>query len=121
MNLIWVAGGVPSVRLPGSMASPMVNLTGVDWSREAVVIVDMGEQRTGGYAVTVRAVHIVAPNRIELDLEVTRPGPGMMVTQVFTHPYAVARLPRAGLAAGSVTLIAYDQGGTEVARRVVSP
>jgi len=119
MNLVWVAAAQSSVRLPGSYLSPTVNLTGVDWSREAVVIVDMGEQRTGGYSVAVRSVRVQAPNRVELHLEVQRPGPGVMVTQALTHPYAVARIPLAGLSEGPVALVAFDQAGTEVARRVV--
>lgn len=120
MNLILVAEPQEQVRLPGNLVSPTVSLAGVDWANEVAVVVDMGEQRTGGYAVSVRGVTVAGSDRVELALDVQRPGPGMFVTQAFTHPHAVARVPRAGLSKGPVTLVAYDQGRTEVARRVVT-
>ncbi|MFZ5823960.1 MAG: protease complex subunit PrcB family protein [Bacillota bacterium] len=120
MNLILVKGPQQQLQLPGSMVSPAVSLAGVDWDHEVAVVVDMGEQRTGGYAVSVQSARVTGPDRIELSLHVQRPGPGMFVTQAFTHPHAVARVARAGLGKGPVTVVAYDQSQTEVARRVVS-
>lgn len=120
MNLILVDEPQQQVRLAGSMVSPAVSLAGVDWAHEVAVVVDMGEQRTGGYAVSVQGARVAGPDRVELALDVQRPGPGMFVTQAFTHPYAVARVPRSELGKGTVTLVAYDQGRTEVARRVVT-
>lgn len=120
MDLIMVAGPQEQVRLAGRMMSPSVSLSAVDWSHEVAVVVDMGEQRTGGYGVAVRRVQVAGPDRVELSLDVRRPEPGMFVTQAFSHPYAVARVPKAGLGKGPVTLLAFDQRGAEVARRVVS-
>lgn len=120
MQLILVAEPREQVRLTGSMGSPSVGLAGVDWAHEVAVVVDMGEQRTGGYGVSVLQVRAANPDRVELQLDVRRPSPGMFVMQAVTHPYAVARVPKAGLGRGPVTLVAYDQAGAEVARRVVA-
>lgn len=120
MDLIMVAEPCQQVRLAGRIMSPAVSLGGVDWDREVAVVVDMGEQRTGGYGVSVLQVRLAGPDRVEIHLEVRRPGPGMFVTQAFTHPYSVARVPKAGLGKGPVTLVALDQGQAEVARRVVA-
>lgn len=120
MDLIMVAEPRAQVRLAGGMVSPSVPLGGVDWAHELAVVVDMGEQRTGGYGLSVLQVQVVGPDRVELHLDVRRPGPGTSVTQAFTRPYAVARVPRAGLGKGPVTLVALDRGRGEVARRVVA-
>lgn len=120
MQLIMVSGPQEQVRLAGSLGSRSVSLAGIDWSREVAVVVDMGEQRSGGYGVSVLAARVAGPHRVELELEVRRPGPGMFVTMAFTHPYAVARVDRDGLGEGPVTLVAYDQDRSEVARRVVA-
>ncbi|MFZ5813872.1 MAG: protease complex subunit PrcB family protein [Bacillota bacterium] len=120
MKLILVSQPQERLRLEGDLAGPLVSLAGVNWSSEVAVVVDMGEQRTGGYGVRVESARVAAPDRVELQLTVQRPEPGMFVTQAFTHPYAVARVPRAGLGGGPVTLVAYDQRRAEVARRVVS-
>lgn len=120
MNLMMIAEPKSQVRLAGGMVSPVVPLDGIDWERELAVVVDMGEQRTGGFGLSIRQVRVVAPDRVELELDVRRPGPGSFVTQAFTRPHAVARVPRAGLSAGPVTLVAMDQSRAEVARRVVA-
>lgn len=119
MEMIVVAAPRQEVELAGRMQRATVSLTGVDWGREIVVVVDMGEQRTGGYAVRLLEARLAAPDRVELSLEVERPGPGSFAIQAFTHPYTVVRIPRAWLGSGQTTLVACDQAGGEVACRVV--
>jgi hypothetical protein len=104
---------VPSQRLalPGAMLSQDVNLGHVPWATHFAVVVDMGEQRTGGYAVSVAHVAVdPAQNRVQVQVRVTRPGPGTMVLQALTRPYAVALVPRAGLS-GQVEVAAVDERG----------
>lgn len=119
MEMIVVAAQRPELELAGRMRSATVNLAGVDWGREIVVVVDMGEQRTGGYGVRLLEARLAAPDRVELSLEVQRPEPGSFAIQAFTHPYTVVRIPRAWLGSGSTTLVACDQGGDEIVCRVV--
>jgi hypothetical protein len=104
--------------LVGQMMRPAVALPQVDWTSEVALVVDMGEQRTAGYAVTVTDVSRNAAGTVELRLEVRKPGRGDFVAQVITHPYAVARVPRAWLSGAAV--VGIDQHGTELIRQVVS-
>lgn len=119
MQFVLVAEPHERVDLPGDLVGAAVSLSGVNWSREVVVIIDMGEQRTGGYAVRVLGVNLIDANQVELTLEVTRPGPGSFVTQVLTHPYTVARIPRVGLRPGPITITAMDPAGAVIAEQVV--
>lgn len=82
-------------------------------------MVDMGEQRTGGYSVKVTDVRQSVPGEVGLTLVVVRPGPRSVVAQVLTHPYAVARIRRQLLPVGPLTVVARDQSGREIARQVV--
>jgi hypothetical protein len=120
MNLILVAEPREWVELQGSMRPETAKLTGVNWDRELALIIDMGEQRTGGYAVKVTGVNLGGGDEINVDLNITKPGPGSFVTQVLTHPYAVTRIPRVGLRPGTITVTARNQAGAEVARQVVT-
>ena len=120
MNLTLVSEPREWVDLPGTMRPETAKLAGVNWDRELALVIDMGEQRTGGYAVQVTGVNLGGGDEIIVDLNITRPGPGSFVAQVLTHPYAVARIPRIGLRPGTITVTARNQAGAEVARQVVS-
>ncbi|HWI52979.1 MAG TPA: protease complex subunit PrcB family protein [Symbiobacteriaceae bacterium] len=118
MKLMLVADPAVLPGLSGQFARPAVALPEVDWSREAVLVIDMGEQRTAGYGVSVVAVTRSAAGEVELQLEIRRPGPGSFVAQVITHPYTVVRVDREWLT--GATVVARDQHGQEVLRQVVS-
>ncbi|MDB4893784.1 MAG: Tetratricopeptide repeat-containing protein [Firmicutes bacterium] len=120
MILILVAEAREGVDLQGSMRPETAKLSGVNWEREFALIIDMGEQRTGGYAVQVTGVNLGGGDEINVDLNITKPGPGSFVAQVVTHPYAVARIPRVGLRPGTITVTARNQAGAEVARHTVT-
>lgn len=119
MQLRLVTEPARQVLLPGQLFSAAVDLSGVNWEREIAVVVDMGEKPTGGYAVKVTGIDLAGAEQVFIDLHLTQPGPGDMVTQAFTHPHAVARIPRVGLRPGEMILLARDQRGREVARQVV--
>lgn len=119
MECYLIRQQINSLRLEGRMRSAAVDLGEVDWSSEAALVIDLGEQRTGGWSVRVESAQVAAPDRIELTLQVGRPQPGMMVIQAFTRPYALYRLPAAGLGAGPVTVIGRDPQGREILRQVV--
>jgi hypothetical protein len=110
---------VGSLRLSGELRSAAVDLGQVDWSAEFAVVVDLGEQRTGGWSVRIESARIIAPDQVELTLQVGRPQSGMMVIQAFTRPYALHRLPREGLSTGPVTIVGKDPQGREILRQVV--
>jgi hypothetical protein len=119
MNLMLVMDAAQRPELAGMFARTPVSLDGLDWSREAAVVVDLGERRTAGYRAAVVDVRQSGAGEIVLVLDVTEPGPGSFVAQVITHPYTVARVPRAWLHAGDNTLVAQNRHGKEIARQVV--
>lgn len=119
MRLELVTDGSTRATLSGEYVPSVVALPPMDWGQEVALVVDMGEQRTAGYGVTVTDVRQAPSGEVELLLEVRQPGRGQFVAQVLTHPYAVARVPRAWLQGGEVTVIGRDQHGREVARRAV--
>ncbi len=120
MRFLLVKEPAPKVVLSGPMVSATVPLTGVNWDREVALVIDLGEKRTAGYAVVVKDVQLTLGDEVHLQVEVRQPGPGDMVAQVLTRPYAVVRLPRIGLRQGEITVIARDVQGRELARQVVS-
>jgi hypothetical protein len=67
----------------------------VDFAREMVVVVAVGERSSGGHAVRVDGVSD-APDGGGFVLHVTRttPGEGCMTTMVITAPVDVVRMPR---------------------------
>ncbi len=66
----------------------------VDFERETVVVLLLGERRTGGYSVRITSV-IPRGDVVEVKVEVESPGPDDMVTQALTAPYLIATIPYA--------------------------
>ena len=66
----------------------------VDFERDGVIAVYMGEQPTGGHRIHVERV---ARQDDELQVEVVFqfPGPDCMTTQALTQPYQMVLVPRA--------------------------
>lgn len=119
MEFMLVTGPADSITLSGDLGAVPVPLPGISWDREVAVVVDMGEQRTGGYGVKVTGIRLAEADEVHLTLEVVTPPPGAVVAQVITHPYAVTRLPRVGLRSGPIQIIGVDQHGREIGRQVV--
>lgn len=65
----------------------------VDFSRESLIAVHLGERRTGGYGVRVTGVQ-QGPEGLLVTAVEERPGPGAIVTQALTQPYEIIRIPR---------------------------
>jgi hypothetical protein len=67
----------------------------VDFSQYGVLLVSMGQQRSGGYAIKpAREELIITNGSAELAIHWQEPGPGMMVIQVITHPCIFIKVPR---------------------------
>ena len=67
----------------------------VDFTQNGVLLLSMGQQRTGGYAIRLidEAMH-VAGGSAEIKVRWQEPDPGMMVAQVITHPCVFIKVPR---------------------------
>jgi len=70
----------------------------LDFEREGVVLIGMGERRTGGHTVELASPVARRTGRVAVVRVAFRsPAPGALVAQVITSPCLAVRLPRAGL------------------------
>ncbi len=67
----------------------------VDFERETVVVLVLGERRTGGYGVAVRQV-TERRDTVTLTVGVISPVPDAMVTMALTSPYQIVSVPIVG-------------------------
>jgi hypothetical protein len=68
----------------------------VDWSREMVLAVFMGERNSGGHSVSIRNV-TTGDKEIVATYEETAPSRDVITTQALTQPYHVAVIKRSDL------------------------
>lgn len=92
--------------ISGEMAPPAV-----DFARETVVFLLVGQRSSGGWSVEPEAVSVDG-ELVEVTAPVARPEPGGMVTMAFSAPFAVVAIERPSLTAAVWT----GGGGTPVAR-----
>ena len=64
----------------------------VDFKRNQVIVVAMGEQANGGYAIEVAGV-AASGGRLAVDVMMTKPGPGCAVTGALTQPLDMVKVP----------------------------
>ena len=65
----------------------------VDWTREKVVFVGLGNRPSAGHAVQVTSVQQVG-DEVQVTVETTTPGPNCMTASVITQPADVVSIPR---------------------------
>jgi hypothetical protein len=66
---------------------------GVDFSKEMVVGVFLGEKQTGGYSVEITDV-LIQKDYIEFLIKINEPDSGEIVTEAITSPYHIIKLKR---------------------------
>jgi len=67
----------------------------IDFSKESVIAVFMGEKTTGGYAVMVENV-IEVDGKLIVKIKEVKPGPKDMVTMAITQPFCFVRINSVG-------------------------
>lgn len=72
--------------------SPAPPAPAVDFNQESILVVHLGEKRSGGYSVQVEQV-TEAGGLVTATIRQTAPGPGDVVTAVMAQPFAIVRLP----------------------------
>ena len=80
--------------LPGGSLS-LMPLRNIDYGREHVVVVALGQKPTGGYSVTLVSSRIIR-SYLELTVDIREPAPGTMVTQALTTPCAAIAVTATG-------------------------
>jgi hypothetical protein len=66
----------------------VIELPEVDFSKEMVIAVFMGEKPTGGYGIEVTSVYEYR-DKITVNVKEKEPGPDEIVTQALTYPYHI--------------------------------
>lgn len=79
-----------------------------------LVAVFQGQQRTGGYTISVTRI-VRDGDRLVITASFTTPPPGSFVTEALTSPAQVVSIARADLG-GAKTAVLLDSAGTEQAR-----
>jgi hypothetical protein len=69
------------------------NLPKINFKKQMVIAVCMGERRTGGYAIQIKNI-INAQKALLVDVVVTRPRPGSTRIMMINQPHMVVVLPR---------------------------
>ena len=67
------------------------DIPSVDFSKNNVVALFMGQKRTGGYSINVRKVTVEDDTTT---VEVTETSPGGMATMALTAPYCIVVIPK---------------------------
>lgn len=83
----------------------------VDFARESVVFLLLGQRSTGGWGVEPEAASVNG-DQVEIVAPVSKPEPGGVVTMAFSAPFAVVAVDRQGL----TEAIWVGRGGDRVAR-----
>jgi hypothetical protein len=73
-------------------------LPSVDFRRETLLVVMMGQRPTGGYSLDVRGVTIEGGD-LFVDVAFVEPPPGAITTMALTNPWTVIRVLRGGISA----------------------
>jgi len=73
--------------------SPVPPLPAIDFSREMVVVAALGSHSTGGYSILLDGATEAAADGIAVTVNSSSPGSNCIVTEAFTQPVDVARLP----------------------------
>ena len=73
--------------------SPVPPLPAIDFSREMVVVAALGSHSTGGYSILLDSASEAAADGVAVTVNSSSPGSNCIVTDAFTQPLDVARLP----------------------------
>jgi len=88
-SLLKVYGYVNRIRKPG------FPIPTIDFSKETVIAVFMGEKTSGGYAVSVESVKEEG-EKVIVQIKEVKPGTKDMVTMAITQPFCFAKINNVG-------------------------
>ncbi|NQY29574.1 MAG: protease complex subunit PrcB family protein [Flavobacteriaceae bacterium] len=88
-SLLEVYGYVNRIRKPG------FSIPKVDFSKETIIAVFMGEKTTGGFSVTIENVK-EENKKLIVKIKETKPGPKDMVTMAITQPFCFVKINNVG-------------------------
>lgn len=75
---------------PGQPARPLPE---IDFTKEMVILVAMGQRFSGGFTIEIEKVE-TSRGRLTIFVRPEAPPPGAMVTQALTAPFEIVAVPR---------------------------
>lgn len=84
-TLLEIYGQVNKTRKPG-FPIPTVN-----FEKETIVAVFLGQKNTGGFSVSVNEI-VEKDGKLFINVKETKPDKGSMATMVFTQPFCIIKL-----------------------------
>ncbi len=88
-GLLEVYGYVNRIRKPG------FSIPKIDFSKETIVAVFMGEKTTGGFSVSIESIK-EDKEKLTVQIKETKPSPTDMVTMVITQPFCFVKINSVG-------------------------
>ncbi len=76
-----------------SIRRPKPGLPAVDFEQHTVIVVAQGRKPSGGYAVEITSATLIA-GHLQIDITLTHPGKGCIVTTAMVSPVDIAVLPQ---------------------------
>ena len=73
--------------------SPDLEIPVINFEKESVIALFLGEKNSGGYAITIEQV-LDKSNKVYVVYKVVSPGVGDMVTSVMTQPFSIIKIPK---------------------------
>lgn len=70
--------------------SPSLEVPKINFDKETVIALFLGEKNSGGYSISVRQIKN-ENNKVVVEYEIQSPNKGDMVTSVMTQPYCVIK------------------------------
>jgi hypothetical protein len=71
----------------------LMKVESIDWSKQMVIVISGGTQRTGGYSVEVKSLE-VKDGKLIVNWKLNSPAPGSFVTQALTTPMVAVLVDR---------------------------
>jgi hypothetical protein len=79
-----------------SAMKPGEKLPAVNFEKEVIIVVTMGRQRTGGYAIEILSAKEI-DKHFQITIRKTLPKPGSMAIQALTAPFHFAAAPKSDM------------------------
>lgn len=73
--------------------SPALTIPAINFKKERVIALFLGEKTSGGYSIAVQQI-ISNNGKINIAYKVTSPKLGDMVTSVMTQPFSIIKIPK---------------------------
>jgi protease stability complex PrcB-like protein len=73
--------------------TPKLDTPKINFNRETVIALFLGEKNSGGYSITVEQI-MNLNDKVNVVYRITSPKAGEMVTSVMTQPYCIIKIPK---------------------------